>query len=92
MAMDRLYTAEARAYGARTGAVTSSDERLDVELSRPSEMGGDGGAIVLNKDGAFAFPFNTDGMFRGWIGMDGIPHVAIFADEKMEGDTRPPVL
>lgn len=43
MAMDRLYTAEARAYGARTGAVTSSDERLDVELSRPSEMGGDGG-------------------------------------------------
>ena len=43
MGMDRLYTAEARAYGARTGAVTSSDERLDVELSRPSEMGGDGG-------------------------------------------------
>jgi lipoyl-dependent peroxiredoxin len=43
MAMDRLYMAEARAYGARTGAVISSDERLDVELSRPSEMGGDGG-------------------------------------------------
>ena len=41
--MDRLYTAEARAYGARTGAVTSSDDRLDLQLSRPSEMGGDGG-------------------------------------------------
>ena len=41
--MDRLYTAEARAYGARTGAVVSSDDRLDLQLSRPSEMGGDGG-------------------------------------------------
>ena len=41
--MQRVYTAEATAYGARTGAVVSSDERLDVELSRPREMGGDGG-------------------------------------------------
>ena len=41
--MKRLYTAEATAYGARTGAVVSSDERLDLELSRPSEMGGDDG-------------------------------------------------
>jgi osmotically inducible protein OsmC len=41
--MDRLYTAEASAYGARHGAVISSDDRLDLKLSRPSEMGGDGG-------------------------------------------------
>jgi Ohr subfamily peroxiredoxin len=41
--MDRLYTAEAHAYGARTGAVVTSDDRLDLRLSRPSEMGGDGG-------------------------------------------------
>src|SRR5688500_11902093 len=41
--MDRLYTAEARAYGARTGAVVSSADRLDPPLSRPREMGGDGG-------------------------------------------------
>ena len=41
--MDRLYTAEASAYGQRTGAVITSDDRLDLQLSRPSEMGGDGG-------------------------------------------------
>jgi Ohr subfamily peroxiredoxin len=41
--VERVYTAEATAYGARIGAVVSSDERLDLELSRPSEMGGDGG-------------------------------------------------
>ena len=41
--MARLYTAEATAYGPRTGAVISSDDRLDLELSRPVEMGGEGG-------------------------------------------------
>jgi Ohr subfamily peroxiredoxin len=41
--MDRVYTAEASAYGQRTGAVITSDDRLDLQLSRPSEMGGDGG-------------------------------------------------
>ena len=41
--MDTLYTAEASAYGARTGAVITSDDRLDLKLSRPAEMGGDGG-------------------------------------------------
>ncbi|MCO1654507.1 organic hydroperoxide resistance protein [Pseudonocardia humida] len=41
--MERVYTAEATAYGARLGAVVSSDERLDLQLSRPAEMGGDGG-------------------------------------------------
>ncbi|MCE5234327.1 MAG: isoaspartyl peptidase/L-asparaginase [Mizugakiibacter sp.] len=44
-------------------------------------LGGDGGAIVLGADGSFATPFNTDGMFRGWIGADGVPHVAIYSDE-----------
>ncbi len=41
--MQRLYTAQATAYGARLGEVKSSDGRLEVQLSRPSEMGGDGG-------------------------------------------------
>jgi osmotically inducible protein OsmC len=43
VAVQKVYTAEATAYGARLGAVVSSDERLDVQLSRPAEMGGDGG-------------------------------------------------
>ncbi len=44
-------------------------------------MGGNGGAIALDADGNVAMPFNTDGMFRGWIGADGTPHVAIYGDE-----------
>ncbi|MDX5515212.1 MULTISPECIES: isoaspartyl peptidase/L-asparaginase family protein [Stenotrophomonas] len=46
-------------------------------------LGGDGGAIVLAADGRVATPFNTQGMYRGWIGADGVPHVAIFASETL---------
>lgn len=44
-------------------------------------MGGNGGAIALDAKGHIAIPFNTDGMYRGWIAADGVPHVAIYGDE-----------
>lgn len=44
-------------------------------------MGGNGGAIALDAQGHISIPFNTDGMYRGWIGADGVPHVALFSDE-----------
>ncbi|WP_343160889.1 isoaspartyl peptidase/L-asparaginase [Thermomonas sp. HDW16] len=48
------------------------------------KAGGDGGAIALDAQGVAAFPFNTGGMYRGWIGADGVPHVAIY-----KGDALP---
>ena len=45
--------------------------------------GGDGGAITLGADGSVSFPFNTGGMYRGWIGADGVPQVAIWRDEAL---------
>jgi len=56
----------------------------EVIVKRLPALGGDGGAIVLAADGTAATPFNTGGMYRGWIGADGVPHVAIFADEKLK--------
>ncbi|WHL19553.1 isoaspartyl peptidase/L-asparaginase family protein [Stenotrophomonas acidaminiphila] len=56
----------------------------EVIVKRLPAMGGDGGVIVLSADGKAATPFNTEGMYRGWIGADGVPHVAIFADEKLK--------
>ncbi|WP_040152256.1 isoaspartyl peptidase/L-asparaginase, partial [Xanthomonas citri] len=47
------------------------------------KAGGDGGAIALDAQGNLAFPFNTEGMYRGWIGADGTAHVAIFKDETL---------
>ena len=46
-------------------------------------LGGDGGAIVLSASGQVAMPFNTEGMARGWIGADGVPHVALYTDEPL---------
>lgn len=46
-------------------------------------LGGDGGAIVMGADGRIGLPFNTEGMFRGWIGDDGVPHVAIYAGDAL---------
>jgi len=55
----------------------------EVINQRIPALGGDGGAIVLGADGRAATPFNTQGMYRGWIGADGVPHVAIFDDETL---------
>ncbi len=43
-------------------------------------LGGDGGAIVLDADGNIAMPFNTAGMYRGWVRPDGSRGTAIFRD------------
>jgi L-asparaginase / beta-aspartyl-peptidase len=39
---------------------------------------GEGGVIVLDARGNFAMTFNSEGMYRGWIGADGAPHVEIY--------------
>ena len=44
-------------------------------------LGGDGGAIALGADGSIALPFNTAGMYRGWIDANGEAHVAIWKGE-----------
>lgn len=45
-------------------------------------MGGDGGLIALNAKGEFAMPFNTSGMYRGYITRSGKIFIAFFQDEK----------
>jgi L-asparaginase / beta-aspartyl-peptidase len=60
---------------AQAGAVVINEEI--------PKLGGDGGAIVLAADGSVAMPFNTEGMARGWIGADGVPHVALYSGEAL---------
>src|SRR5204862_480079 len=43
-------------------------------------LGGDGGVIVMDKFGNMAVSFNTDGMFRAYIGSDGKPIIEIYKD------------
>ena len=41
-------------------------------------LGGDGGAIALDREGNIAMPFNTSGMYRAWIRPDGSRGTAVF--------------
>ena len=67
-ASPNLYTAQATAQGGRAGHVQSSDGRLDLQLSVPSEMGGDGGAGT-NPEQLFAVGYAA--CFQGAMGVVG---------------------
>ena len=62
------------------GGATLADAADAVILQRVPELGGDGGAIAVDRDGNIAMPFSTVGMYRGWIAMDGSRGTAIFGE------------
>ena len=70
----------ARVRLAGQGIVRASEGVINGDIPK---AGGDGGAIALDAQGVAAFPFNTGGMYRGWIGADGVPHVAIYRDDAL---------
>ena len=55
----------------------AGDEVIQKKLKA---VGGEGGVIIIDAKGNFAMPFNSEGMYRGWIGADGVPHTAIYKD------------
>ena len=61
-----LYTAEATATGGRAGHAESSDGRLQVDLSVPAEIGGDGGPGT-NPEQLFAAGYAA--CFQGAMGV-----------------------
>jgi beta-aspartyl-peptidase (threonine type) len=49
-------------------------------LNKVPELGGDGGLIAIDKNGNIAMPFNTEGMYRGYIKRDGKAVVKIYKE------------
>ena len=49
-------------------------------LARVGELGGTGGLIAVDRDGEIALPYNSEGMYRAWVGGDGHLRVAIYAE------------
>ncbi|MBO6582455.1 MAG: isoaspartyl peptidase/L-asparaginase [Hyphomonas sp.] len=49
-------------------------------LAEVAELGGDGGVIVLDGDGGYAFVFNSEGMYRGVVDASGA-RTAIYGGE-----------
>ncbi|MDH5822188.1 isoaspartyl peptidase/L-asparaginase [Luteimonas sp. RD2P54] len=64
------------AYGGATLSEAAGTVLMDVLPAH----GGDGGVIALDADGTIAMPFNTPGMYRGWVNPDGSRGTAIFRD------------
>lgn len=52
----------------------------DVVMVRLVEQRGDGGVIAMDAQGNYTMPFNSAGMYRGYVGPDGRTAVAIFRD------------
>ena len=56
-------------------------QAADTVMADVAELGGDGGVIVVSKDGEAVFSFNTPGMYRGRADSEGLNEVAIFAED-----------
>ena len=54
----------------------------DVVINKVlKEAGGTGGVIILDQEGNISMPFNTSGMYRGSIDVDGNVSVKIYKDK-----------
>lgn len=61
-----------------------ADAARDV-IATIGDLGGDGGLIAMDGDGHISFAMNTEGMYRGSVAARDAPRVAIYADEKIDG-------
>jgi beta-aspartyl-peptidase (threonine type) len=52
----------------------------EMIMHKLGELGGDGGLIAVDKDGNIAMPFNTEGMYRGYITSDGKKEIKIYKE------------
>ncbi len=56
----------------------ATDELIQKQVPA---LGGDGGLIAVDKNGNIAMPFNTEGMYRGYIKSDGKAVVQIYRED-----------
>jgi L-asparaginase / beta-aspartyl-peptidase len=56
----------------------SLEEAAQIALAAAEKLGGTGGLIALDAKGEMAMPFDTSGMYRGYVGPDGKITVAIY--------------
>ncbi len=66
----------------RTATGMTVQAAADAEIADVASIGGDGGVIVMGKDGSVAFSMNTSGMYRGRAVPGQPTQVAIYGDEE----------
>ena len=58
----------------------SLSNAAESALAKSQKLGGSGGLIAVDKNGTIALPFNTSGMYRGFLREDGTFVVDIYRD------------
>jgi len=57
-----------------------SEAANEVIMKKLPQLGGDGGIIAIDKNGNIAMPFNTDGMYRGYLLNGEKPIIKIYKE------------
>jgi beta-aspartyl-peptidase (threonine type) len=50
-------------------------------IAELAAAGGSGGLVAVDAQGGWALPFNSAGMYRGVIGVDGLPRMAVYRED-----------
>lgn len=53
----------------------------EIVMKKLTATGGTGGAIILDKQGNLAMPFNTPGMYRAFVRSDGSKTILLYGEE-----------
>lgn len=61
-------------------SVRDAAERVVMKVLE--NAGGEGGVIAMDANGNIAMPFNSEGMYRGYVRADGKPRTFIYGDEE----------
>jgi len=62
------------------GRFSLKDAANEMVMKHLPALGGDGGLIAVDRQGNIAMPFNTDGMYRGYI-KNGEMHIMIYGSD-----------
>jgi L-asparaginase / beta-aspartyl-peptidase len=63
------------------GKIKLADAANEMVMKKLPALGGDGGLIAVDKEGNIAMPFNTAGMYRGYIKSTGEKEIKIYKDK-----------
>jgi len=63
----------------------SLEAATDAVLAELSDHKIGAGLVAVGTDGSIVAPYNTQGMYRGWVTPDGLIHVATHGDVEMAG-------
>jgi len=76
----RLVMAKSVSDRMELGHETLQQAANEMIMHKLGDLGGDGGLIAVDKNGNISMPFNTTGMYRGYMTSDGKKEIKIYKE------------